>query len=461
MMTSQQIESLIAQGEGYNIEFKQSIPSKASELAEEICAFANAAGGTLLIGIDDKGVVVGVSIDNVSRSRIQNILNAIEPHFPVSFSEIVLNNKTVFCIECESGSQKPYTVSGAIIIRNGPNSEKITSVQRMRDFFQQSDKIFFDEVECKSFILKEHFDESYFLEFLKSAGISNSLDNNTILQNLKLFSYKQMFKNAAVLFFAKNPQLHFEWATTRCILFKGVDKHHIIDDKIFGGNLLTQFNETLKYIYTKLSVEYIIENSGPRKEVWEIPEVAIKEALVNALVHRDYYEKGARIAVEIFDDRIEITNPGGLVNSIAKSDFGKRSLSRNPLIFGLFQRLHMVEQIGSGISRIRQSIQEAGLLEPYFNLEGMFSVTLYRPFNFELWIDIYWKEKLNNSQYQILIQIHKNNHISKSKLLTLVGISKTAIDKNINKLKELGILERIGGDRGGYWKVIKKKSAGG
>jgi ATP-dependent DNA helicase RecG len=121
----------------------------------------------------------------------------------------------------------------------------------------------------------------------------------------------------------------------------------------------------------------------------------------------------------------------------------------------------MVEQIGSGISRIRQSIQEAGLVEPYFNLEGMFSVTLYRPFNFELWIDIYWKEKLNNSQYQILIQIHKNNHISKSNLLTLVGISKTAIDKNINKLKELGILERIGGDRGGYWKVIKKKSEGG
>ena len=187
MMTSQQIESLIAQGEGYNIEFKQSIPSKASELAEEICAFANAAGGTLLIGIDDKGAVVGVSIDNVSRSRIQNILNAIEPHFPVSFSEVVLHNKTIFCIECESGSQKPYTVSGAIIIRNGPNSEKITSVQRMRDFFQQSDKIFFDEVECKSFIFNEHFDESYFSSFLKSSGISNSLDDNIILQNLKLF----------------------------------------------------------------------------------------------------------------------------------------------------------------------------------------------------------------------------------------------------------------------------------
>ena len=461
MMTPQQIESLIAQGEGYNLEFKQALPSKASDLAEEICAFANAAGGTLLIGVDDSGRVIGVKIDNVSRSRIQNILNAIEPHFPVIISEILINDKTILCVECESGTQKPYTVSGAIIIRNGPNSEKITSVQRMRDFFQQSDKIFFDEVECKSFNFGDHFADQQFSSFLKLAGISNSLDNITILQNLKLFSEKQLFKNAAVLFFAKNPQLHFEWATTRCILFKGVDKHHIIDDKILGGNLLEQYYEALKYIYSKLAVEYIIANSGPRIEVWEIPEVAIKEALVNAIVHRDYYEKGARISIEIFDNRIEITNPGGLVNSIAKSDFGKRSLSRNPLIFGLFQRLNMVEQIGSGITRIRQSINEASLEEPIFNLEGMFSVTLYRPFDFENWIDIFWKNVLNNSQYQILIQIHKNNHISKSNLLPLIGISKTAIDKNIDKLKEMGILERIGSDRGGFWKIIPKRGLGG
>ena len=91
----------------------------------------------------------------------------------------------------------------------------------------------------------------------------------------------------------------------------------------------------------------------------------------------------------------------------------------------------------------------------------MFSVTLYRPFDFEICIDIYWKKILNNSQYQILIEIHKNNHISKSNLLPLIGISKTAIDKNIDKLKELGILERIGSDRGGTWRVIPKRDIGG
>src|SRR5258708_3397201 len=132
-MTSEELELLIKQGEGYNLEFKQSLPSKASDLAEEICAFANAAGGTLLIGVDDKGKIVGLSMDNSSRSRLQNILNCIEPRIEVACSEVMVNSKTILCLECRSGKEKPYTVSGSIIIRNGPNSEKITSVQRMRD----------------------------------------------------------------------------------------------------------------------------------------------------------------------------------------------------------------------------------------------------------------------------------------------------------------------------------------
>ena len=457
-MTPQQIESLIQQGEGYNVEFKQ---SASKEIAEEICAFANAAGGTLLIGVDDKGNIVGASLDNQNKSRLQDTLKKIEPHFPVTISAIKIQNKTVIAIECQSGNEKPYTVSGAIIIRNGPNSEKITSVQRMRDFFQQADRIFFDEAECKSFNFKKDFNKTYFREFLQASNISNNLDQDTILQNLKLFTENNGLKNAAALFFSINPQKHFDWATTRCTLFKGIDKTHIIDDKIFGGNLINQYNEALKYIYSKLKVEYIINDAGPRKEVWEIPEVALKETLVNALVHRDYFERGAKITIEIFDNRIDISNPGGLVNSIAKQQFGKRSLSRNPLIFGLFQRLNLVEQIGSGINRIKNSMLEANLEEPTFNLDGMFSVSLFRPISFDDLMELYWAPYLNNSQYQMLYEIHKNNKISKSQLIPLLGIGKTAIDKNIGKLKELGILEREGSDRGGSWKIIHKRHIGG
>ena len=460
-MTAEELKSLIQQGEGYNLEFKQSMPSKASDLAEEICAFANAAGGTLLIGIDDKGKVLGASLDNTSRSRLQNILNSIEPHFPVQFEEIQIQGKTIISIECESGDQKPYTVSGAIIIRNGPNSEKITSVQRMRDFFQKSDRIFFDEAPCKNFNYPEDFDAAYFSVFTESSGISASLDIQTTLENMRLFADSKHFKNGAVLFFGKEPKRFFDWATTRCILFKGKDKDHIIDDKILDGNLVNQYEEALKYIYSKMNVEYQIKNAGPRKEIWELPDVAIKEALLNALSHRDYYERGARTTVEIFDDRVEITNPGGLVNSISKADFGKRSLSRNSLIFGLFLRLNMVEQIGSGISRMKKAMLDAGLEEPVFNLEGMFSVTFYRPLSFEKLIETYWEPFISGFQNNILWEIYRNDRTTKRELAENVGLSKTAIDNNIEKLKELGILERVGSDRGGYWRIIHKRYIGG
>jgi len=95
----------------------------------------------------------------------------------------------------------------------------------------------------------------------------------------------------------------------------------------------------LCYLRQKLSLNYIIEGAGPRKEVLEIPEDIFNECLINSLSHRDYYEKGTVRHVEIFDDRVDITNPGGIVHSIAKEEFGTKSFSRNPLVFGLFIRI--------------------------------------------------------------------------------------------------------------------------
>ncbi len=128
----------------------------------------------------------------------------------------------------------------------------------------------------------------------------------------------------------------------------------------------------MQWLRAKLNVSYDIEGQGggPRKEHWEIPETVFKEAIINALSHRDYYEKGAVIHIEVFEDRVEISNPGGLVSSISESDFGKKSHSRNPLIFGLFARMQLVEQVGSGIGRIQELMEKAGLPEASFRKEG-------------------------------------------------------------------------------------------
>lgn len=111
------------------------------------------------------------------------------------------------------------------------------------------------------------------------------------------------------------------------------------------------------------------------------------------LSHRDYYDRGNRINVELFDDRIEISNPGGLVSAIPEKEFGKKSYSRNPLIFGLLEKMRMVEHVGSGITRMRELMDEAGLPQPVFQYTGMFSVTFYRPVDFDKWIEN-WREDL-------------------------------------------------------------------
>ena len=454
MFKKSEIKSLIASGEGYNVEFKVSIPSKIKDVTEEICAFANAAGGTLLLGVDDNNIVQGVVFNNAKRSALQNSINEISPTLHCEIYTVTVDSKDVVVIEVPSGDNKPYVLSGAIYVRQGPNSQKLTTVEEMRDFFQQADKIYFDEAPCKTIHINQDVPDNNINQFRELAGLGATVSNEQIFNNLKLITKEGFLKNGATLFFAENPEQFFEKAVIRCIAFGGVDKRFIEDDKVMTGSLYNQYLQAMSWLKKKLDVRYDIEGAGsqPRKEVWEIPETVFKEAIINALAHRDYYDKGARITIEVFNDRVEISNPGGLISGIPKNEFGKRSLSRNPLIFGLFERIRMVEQVGSGIGRMRDLMIEADLTEPEFNTEGMFTVTVRRPFDFNKWVDK-WVENLTNNRVNIIKAIHENSKVSKRELEEKVSLSATAIDNNLDALKDLGLIERVGSAKGGHWKI--------
>ncbi|WP_336069721.1 RNA-binding domain-containing protein [Mesoflavibacter sp. CH_XMU1404-2] len=454
MLNEKNIKSLIASGEGYNVEFKVSIPSKIKDVTEEICAFANAAGGTLLLGVDDNNIVQGVVFNNVKRSALQNSINEISPALHCEIYTVTVDSKDVVVIEVPSGDNKPYVLSGAIYVRQGPNSQKLTTVEEMRDFFQQADKIYFDEAPCKAIDINQDVPDNNINQFRALAGLGTTVSNEQVFNNLKLITKEGLLKNGAALFFAENPEQFFEKAVIRCIAFDGVDKRFIEDDKVMTGSLYNQYLQSMSWLKKKLDVRYDIEGAGsqPRKEIWEIPETVFKEAIINALAHRDYYDKGARTTIEVFNDRVEISNPGGLISGIPKNEFGKRSLSRNPLIFGLFERIRMVEQVGSGIGRMRDLMIEADLTEPEFNTEGMFTVTVRRPFDFNKWVDK-WVDNLTDNRVNIIKAIHENSKVSKRELEDKVGLSATAIDNNLDALKDLGLIERVGSAKGGHWQI--------
>lgn len=449
-MTEQEFKTILRQGEGYNLEFKRSINK---DLPKEICSFVNASGGMVLIGVNDNNTVHGVKLTNKSSSALQNHISVINPTPEVEISEFLSNDKTIVILDCKPGKQKPYMALGSIYVRMGANAQKLISPNEIRSFFQEQSKIYFDQAAIPEFSFPDEFSNTSFEAYKKSVNIQSSNDNELILKNLRLLTEDNKLRNAGIMLFAHHPIKYFPHAAIRCILFKGNDKRFIADDKEFNGGLLQQFYSAVEYLKQKLNLTYTIESKEDtqRTEVLEIPLTVIREALINAIVHRDYDESGGKIHVEIFENRVEISNPGGLIAGIPQKQFGKRSLSRNPLIFGLFMRMRLAEQVGSGILRMQRTMLDAKLPAPGFQTDGIFVVSLYRPVDFEQWL--LQHKKLTKNQAKILRAVYSNPKITYVELSEDVGLSTSAISNNMKKLRRLKIIERIGSDKSGSWSV--------
>lgn len=360
--------------------------------------------------------------------------------------DVDVDGKKVWVIEVPSGKNKPYFFLGCTYLREGANSQKLTNVEEIREVFQRHERIYFDAIPLHKVNLMESLDKENFNEFKRDAHVVSDVDDYQVLDSMRVFDDNNVAKSGGVLFFCSHPEKVFPHAVVRCVLFKGTDKVYILDDKTFGGPLLQQYNKTIEWLKGKLQVAYEIEGTGPRKEIWEIPLGVFKEAVVNALAHRDYGEQGASITVEMFDDRVEITNPGHLLPVVAKN-FGRKSLSRNPLIFGLFTRMRLVEHIGSGIPRMRKEMLDVGLPEPTYDTDGMFTVTFRRPFN-------KGKIELTDIQVEVIQAVKKNPTLTMEQIGETIGIGRTSVYKVVKSLKEIGVLEHKGRKRDGEW-VIK------
>lgn len=456
MLTEKDIRELVHGGEGFNVDFKRSVPSKVRDIAEEVCSFANSAGGYVLIGVDNGNQIVGVEIDNNKRSAIQDAIGEISPMLHYDMYRVEVDGKNVWVIDVPSGKSKPYFFSGSTYIREGANCQKLTNVDEIRNVFQRNDRIYFDAIPLPKVDLSKELDEDNFREFRYAAGIGMGVSDEQVLENLQVYDENDNVKSGGVLFFAKHPENIYFHAVIRCVLFKGTDKVYILDDKTFGGPLLQQYTRAIEWLKGKLQVAYEMEGTGPRKETWEIPLSVFKESIINALSHRDYYEQGASIMIEMYDDRVEITNPGDLLPVVAKN-FGRKSLSRNPLIFGLFTRMHLVEHVGSGIPRMKKDMLDAGLPEPTFETEGMFTVIFKRPGALQITKNEWQETQITPIQREILSAITDKPTITMDELGTMLSLGRSSIYKNIKQLKEQGILTREGRKRDGKW-VVKEEN---
>jgi ATP-dependent DNA helicase RecG len=171
--------------------------------------------------------------------------------------------------------------------------------------------------------------------------------------------------NAAIMLFGKNPQRHYINTVIRIVRLK--DDTTIIGDTLIEGNLFQQVERAEKEINSNIQVKYEINNDNfSRKNIWDYPLVALREALMNAIVHRDYFKNNVQTQIKIFDDHIRIFNIGGLPEGITVEQLEDvhTSIPRNPLIVRIFYRAGFIEELGSGIKRMINSLNDAGLPKP-------------------------------------------------------------------------------------------------
>jgi ATP-dependent DNA helicase RecG len=212
-----------------------------------------------------------------------------------------------------------------------------------------------------------------------------------------------------------------------------------MDRKSFEFDLLTNIDEALIFVERHLNLAYEIRELR-RKEILEIPEFVLREAIINAVAHRDYFERGANVQIDIFDNRVEISNPGGLAKGLKPENFGKHSVTRNALIASLLHRCNYVERAGTGIQRMREGMKEASLLEPTFEFSGFFTVILQRNKVVEKKPKV--ELKVSAERMQRMITIVKN--LRDGVVLDIASLSEQFDTTDRTIRRDLEMLERYG-----------------
>lgn len=439
---------LIKEGESETVEFKPSL-SQTDKIMGSISAFSNTKGGTVVIGVTDKGEVHGVDI---GKRTIENLANGIKQNIdPMVYPSIrveKIDDKMVVRIEIEESKQKPVLASGRAYKRVGKSNHKL-GYEEIRNLALETSKVYWDERVCEDAGL-EDIEEEKVRWFLKEARHKRGLDINEnspvgdALLRLKLLKDGKP-TNGAVLLFGKDPQRRFIQSEVKCIRFKGVGvTGEMIDLRTVDGDVFDQLIEAEKFIFNNIALSaWIEEGKIQRQERWEYPPKAIREALANAICHRDY-ETTSKVQVRIFDDRMEFWNPGRLPEGWTVETLKQvhESIPRNPSIAKQFFWVKYIEEVGTGTNKILEWCVDWGLPEPEFEFTGTsLVVTLRKSKLNEEYLDTLG---LNERQRKAINYMKKHKKITSKEYAELFSITDRTARNDLKSLLEKKILIQRG-----------------
>lgn len=446
-----------------------------NDIWKSVSAFANTEGGQVVLGVDANQCPIGLSPSEIDKLQ-QDFISLCQTGFnyPITPDVQVVGSIINTYISPTPAAVRPiYSKSRGLprgaYIRVGSSNLQVTT--EVLSQFASAANGGAELIEYHQLNYTQCFDFSIvdsYIEMVNTARgeIYHGVARDEILRKMRAINDDGNPTLFGMLVFSKDMLLQEATAPTTNIAItqyatnSKVDQNDptitYIDDKEFNGNVLQQFEQSSQFIRSKLPIRGVIDQSGKRQEFLSIPEIAIREALANAIAHRDYGTYASRIQVDIYSNRIEITNPGHSLVPIESID-NTSSVSRNPTLMSFLKDFHITEQRARGIRTIRDSLRAAGLPEPDFENSAIsFKATLYNSAFMSReeheWLKQFKIFGLNERQLTALNYLHttegglSNSDYRKLNNMDSVGDDRRA-NYELNRLVQLSIVRTNGARR--------------
>ena len=502
----------LIRGESKNVEFKEMLPKNSEKYTKTVTAYANTQGGKVIFGVvDETREIVGID-EAILFQTMDSIANAVsdscEPQIVPEIEPYTVDGKTVIVVTVAAEPSRPYYLKskgkdkGTYIRVAG--TTRLASPEKIKELEMEGKKISWDELTCVGFEVTEKAVKKLCKdmnarrrEMQEQKGLKEKLPTvaRTNLENWKVLKKTNdgyLASNA----FALLTSDHFPFSKTQCAVFKGTDRSAFLDKREYAGPIYEQIDEALNFVLRNIRLGARIEGLL-RKESYELPVEAIREMIVNAHCHRNMRDESC-VQVAIYDDRLEVTSPGGLYNGLTFEEaLQGHSKLRNRAIANVFCQIGLIEAWGTGLQRIQKLANEYGLPDAEFiEMPETFRVNLYRmisPMEHRRNIgersakhrrnigrtsaehrqnigersakdrqnigetsaeqQVIGGVEMTRTQRKIAELLRANTRLTGAALAEQIGISKRNIESNIKKMKQLGVLVRRGSPKGGYWEV--------
>lgn len=459
----------IKNGENKEIEYKRELPKHSDKYMKSVIAFANSYGGKIIFGVEDKTrEIVGVEEEKAFQI-MDSIANAIsdscEPAIIPDITLQTVENKKLIVVEIAASTQRPYYIKAlgrenGVYIRVSGTTRHADETRLKELMFEGANKSY-DQAICLGFEITDK-DIVDLCDSLYETAVNNCYSEETKQEIKKptrnnLLSWGIIAEKDGKTY----PTNSFALLTgneiiptkIQCGVFKGDNRAIFVDRREFTGPIQNQIEEAYKYVLSKINLGAEIEGLY-RQDMYELPIGSIREIIANAVTHRSYLEPG-NVQVALYDNRLEVTSPGMLLNGVTiekiKEGYSK---VRNRAIANAFSYMRIIEEWGSGIPRMFDEFSKYGLAEPELvDMDGDFRVNFYRC-SVTPRVTEKVTEKFTEREMSVIRLIKNNPRITTTAMSMELGKSRKTISAIIKSLKDRNVIEREGSDRNGIW-IIK------